>query len=239
MVGGLYDCWPISGLTGYYNTRMAVPCYLDITVTPESGASSTSGTLNFSLATDIGLDTDAKLHAIINECGIPGTGTYAGGQFDYALRSNMGGANGTSVSFGSSSQTIVVDLDYTIDSEWVWDELYLTTFVQSNATDEILNSHMIKMTDLINTSIQDECAGTVNTPDFSVVSPANGTISFYTSELEGTGTMSLFSLDGRLIESIVVQNGNGLFTPEAAGVYILRLQSPSGFSLGKPVVVLK
>lgn len=236
MVGGLYDCWPISGLTGYYNTRMAVPCYLDIAITPEPDASSTSGTLSFALATDIGLDMDTKLHTIINECSIPGTGTYAGREFDYALRWNMAGANGTPVSFGSSPETIIIELDYTIDSDWVWDELYLTTFVQSNATKEILNSHMIKMTDLVTTSIHNESSGAV---DFSVTSPVYGAISYSVTQLEGQGTMSLFSLDGRLINSTSVQNGNNLFTPEVSGVYILRLQSPSGFSLSKSVVVLK
>ena len=239
MVGGLYDCWPISGLTGYYNTRMAVPCYLDITVTPVAGASPTSGTLTFSLATDMGLDTDAKLHAIINECGIPGTGTYAGSEFNYALRWNMGGANGADVTFGSSSETVNINLDYTIDSGWDWNELYLTTFVQSNATDEVLNSHMIKMTDLISTGIAETATGSVATPNFTVESPAYGAISFHSTSISGTGTMSLFSVDGRLVESIDVQNGYGLLSPENAGVYILRLETANGFAASRTVVVIK
>lgn len=239
MVGGLYDCWPISGLTGYYNTRMAVPCYLDIAVTPVSGSSSTSGTLTFSLATDMGLDTDTKLHAIINESGIPGTGTYAGSEFDYALRWNMGGANGADVTFGSSVETINVNLDYTIDSGWDWDELYLTTFVQSYATEEILNSHMIKMTDLISAGIAEGTTGTIATPDFTALSPALGTISFHSTSIDGSASMSLFSIDGRLIESVEVQNGNGALTPENAGIYILRLETANGFATSRTVAFIK
>lgn len=239
MVGGLYDCWPISGLTGYYNTRMAVPCYLDITVTPVSGASATSGTLTFSLATDMGLDTDTRLHAIINESGIPGTGTYAGTEFDYALRWNMGGANGTDVTFGSSVETINVNLDYTIDSGWDWDELYLTTFVQCNATEEILNSHMIKMTDLISTGIAEGTTGTIATPNFTAQSPAYGTISFHSTSTEGSASMSLFSIDGRLVDSIEVQNGYGVFTPGNAGIYILRLETANSFTTSRTIAFIR
>ena len=239
MVGGLYDCWPISGLTGYYNTRMAVPCYLDISVTPVTGASATSGTLTFSLATDMGLDTDAKLHAIINESGIPGTGTYSGSYFDYALRWNMGGANGADVTFGSSSETININLDYTIDAGWDWDELYLTTFVQSNATEEILNSHMVKLTDLISTGISDTATGTIVEPGFTAISPALGAISFNATSIPGTATMSLFSIDGRLVESLEVQSGFGVLTPENAGIYILRLETSNGFAAAKTVAFIK
>lgn len=239
MVAGLYDCWPISGLNGYYNTRMAVPCYLDITVTPETGATPTSGTVNFSMFAEIGLDTDATLHAIINESGIPGTGTYSSSQFDYALRWNMAGANGTPVSFGSSSQTIDIALDYIIDSGWDWDELYLTTFVQNNATKEVLNSHMVKMSDLVSTGIEGEQGTEISTPGFTVVSPASGAISFHSTSITGTATMSLFSLDGRLVDTMEVQNGSGIFSPENSGVYILRLHTSDGSVNSRTAVLIK
>ncbi len=239
MVAGLYDCWPISGLNGYYNTRMGVPCYLDITVTPEAGASQTSGTINFSMLAEIGLSTNATLHAIINETGIPGTGTYAGKEFDYSLRWNMAGANGTALSFGSSSETIDVDLDYTIDSSWDWEELYLTTFVQNNSTKEVLNSHMVKMSDLVSTGISGEYSAVVCTPGFSVVSPSSGAITFNSTSITGSAEISLFSLDGRLVDTMNIQNGIGVFSPENSGVYVLRLQTSEGFVSSKTAVFIR
>jgi len=238
MIGGLYDSWPLSTMPGYYNTRMAVPCYLDISVTPSAGSSPSGGNLTFTLATDLGLDTAASIHAIINECGIPGTGTYAGSDFNYALRWNMFGPNGTAVTFSSSAETIEIDMDYTIDPAWDWNELYLTTFVQSDATDEILNSHMVKLSDLVTTGITGENTD-LSMPDFTVISPSQGIISFTTASIEGTGTMSLYSLDGRLCESRPVQPGQGIFSPGSAGVYILRLETSSGSSTSRSVVLLK
>lgn len=233
-VDGLYDAWPLSTFQGYYDTRMAVPCYLDISVTPEPGSSSSEGTLKFTLATDIGLDTDASIHAMINECGIPGTGVYAGSEFNYALRWNLFGANGTTVNFGSSSETINMNVDYTIDQSWDWDELYLTTFVQSNVNHEILNSHMVKLTDLVTTGIEDQ-SESVPGSEFIVNSPAFGAITFSAT----SGTVSLFSLDGRLMDSAPVLSGQGTFSPEASGLYILRLETPQGDLASRTVVLVK
>jgi hypothetical protein len=234
MVDGLYDAWPLDTFQGYYDTRMAVPCYLDITVTPEAGSSSSDGTLTFALATDIGLDTDASIHAMINECGIPGTGVYAGVDFNYALRWNLFGTNGTVVNFGSSSETINLSVDYLIDPSWNWEELYLTTFVQSDVNHEILNSHMVKLTDLVSTGIEGDGIDVPNS-GFTVNSPALGAITFSAT----SGTMSLFSLDGRLLDSMPVQSGTGTFTPDTPGMYILRLETPQGVFSSKSVVLIR
>ena len=181
----------------------------------------------------MGLDTQASIHAIINECGIPGTGVYSGSEFNYALRWNLFGANGTTVNFGSSSETINMNGDYTIDPSWNWDELYLTTFVQS-VTHEILNSHMVKLTDLITSGIEDQGQSVPNS-EFVVNSPALGTITFAASG----GTVSLYSLDGRLMDSAPVSSGQGSFTPEASGLYILRHETPRGDFSSRTVVLVK
>ncbi len=235
MVDGLYDAWPLSTMLGYYETRMAVPCHLDITLTPSVESDPTEGTITFTLTTDTGIDTDATIHAIINECGIPGTGTYTGSEFNYALRWNMFGANGTAVDFGSSGETIELSADYTINPSWDWEELYLTTFVQSNATDEILNSRMVKLSEIITTGIEEEGSPVPNSA-FIVNSPAEGAISFTAAD----GTVSLFSLDGRLVDSMrIVRSGSGVFMPEVPGLYILRHESPQGVSQCRPVVLIR
>ncbi len=238
MIAGLYDAWPISTMPGHYNTRMAVPCHLSIDVTPTAGSTSSTGTLGFTLTSETGLSSETTIHAIINECGIPGTGTYSSTDFNYALRWNMAGANGTAVSFGDSPETIELDMDYTIDSSWDWDELYLTTFVQNNSNKEIVNSHMVKMSDLITSGIE---GGDIDldTPSLSVISPAQGAIQFSTSSLAGTGTISLYSVDGRLVESRSVQNGQGTFTTTSTGLYLLRLETSGGIASSKSVVVIR
>jgi len=237
MVDGLYDAWPLSTIPGYYSTRMAVPCHLDISVAADGSSSPTEGTLTFTLTTDNGLDTPAAIHAMINESGIPGTGTYSGTFFNYGLRWNLFSADGTAVSFGSSPETIVLEVDYAIDSSWDWDELYLTTFVQIDANREILNSHMVKMSDLLSTGIE-EVVPTEPDPILSVGSnPSRGAVHFTATVSGGSGTVSLFSLDGRLLETMPA--GTGTFTPERSGMYFLRLDTPCGSSETRPVVVLK
>jgi hypothetical protein len=236
MMDGLYDCWPLSTLQGYFDTRMLVPCHLGIGVQALDGSTQASGTLRLTLSTDIGIDTDATIHSFINESGIPGTGTFAGSYFNYALRKNLFGPEGDAVSFGSSPETILIEVDYEIDGTWDWEQLYLTSFVQSNATDEVQNSHMVKLSDLIASGTGDDLPGMQ--PMLSLgPNPSGGSITVTSSAPGPAGEVQVFSMSGRLVA--VVPGGNGTVEIGESGVYLARLVTGEGLSASRTFVVIR
>ncbi len=145
MIDGICDAWPVSTMHEHYEARMLEPCYLSISVAAVAGSTESSGTLVVSLVSETGLDTDATLNVMLTESGVPGSGTFESQPYNYGLRDNLCSHDGLSVLFGSSPESIEIDVDYTIDPTWVWDQLYITAFVQSTATDEVLNSCMFRM----------------------------------------------------------------------------------------------
>jgi hypothetical protein len=236
MMDGLYDCWPLTTLQGYFDTRMLVPCHLGIGVQALDGSTETSGTIRFTLATDIGMDTEATIHSFINESGIPGTGTFSGSFFNYALRKNLFGPDGDAVTFGTSPETLVIDVDYTIDATWDWDQLYLTSFVQSNATDEVQNSHMIKFSDLIASGTGEGAPGLQ--PLLSLgPNPSSGSITVTSSVPGQTGDVQVFSMSGRLVA--LLPGGNGSVRIDESGVYLARLVTRDGVAATRTVVVIR
>ncbi|MDM7993477.1 MAG: T9SS type A sorting domain-containing protein [Candidatus Fermentibacter sp.] len=238
MMDGLYDCWPLSTMDGYFDTRMAVPCYLSIDVSADSGSTSESGTLTIGLATDIGLDTDAVLNAMLTESGVPGTGTYASQGIDYnfGLRANLCSTTGMPVSFGTAPESQDIQIIYEIPPEWDWDQLYLTTFVQSPVDDEVLNSHMVKMSDLFGTGIG---GGGTGMPVALVAgpNPSTGTVEYRVEGLQAPATVSIFSIDGRLVGESTLSEG--VFVIGTPGVYILRMETGTGETASAQVVVIR
>jgi hypothetical protein len=236
MMDGLYDAWPLATMQGYFDTRMLVPCRLSIGVAAAEGSSEASGTLTFSLATDIGLDTDATINAMLTESGIPGTGTYSGQAYNYGLRQNLFGTTGTVVSFGSSPETVLLDIEYTINPAWDWDQLYLTTFVQSPVDDEVLNSHMVKLSDLLATGIEDGPAGAM--PVFRAgPSPSSGAVTVFAQAPGQACEVSIYSMDGRLVASI--PDGNGTIGIDQSGVYLVQLRTSGGYTATQAIVVIR
>lgn len=237
MMDGLYDCWPLSTMDGYFTTRMAVPCNLAIDVLADSGSTFESGILTISLTTDIGLDTDAILNAMLLESDVPGTGTYAsqGIDYNYGLRDNLCSPEGMAVGFGSSPETLQFAVPYEVTAGWEWDQLYLTTFVQRSIDDEVLNSHMVKLSDLIGTGIGGGEPGNVLTLTAGP-NPSAGPVYFSASGADSRVTISIFSLDGRLVGSSTLQEGT--FMIQSPGVYLVRAETESGQTATQQVVVI-
>lgn len=234
MLDGFYDVWPYEALSDFYLIRVNTPCALEVQVIPSENSTEYAGTISFYLSTESGLDTDARIHAMISESGIPGTGTYSGWFFNYGLRWNLFGAYGEPLTFGSSPEVVEMSADYSIDPSWDWNQLYLTTFVQCDSTREVMNSHMIKMSDLVCTGIGGYEWSVPEEPIILHSNPASGAIRFTTPGREPPVEVRLYNLQGTLIE--VAQTGRGSFTPACSGVYLLRLSFRNGdFSTCKVV----
>lgn len=235
MMDGLYDCWPLSTMQSYFDTRMLVPCNLAIGVTAVEGSSETSGTLAFALATDIGFDTEATINAMLTESGVPGTGTYGSQPYNYGLRQNLFTPQGQTVVLGPAPGTILVEADYEIDPSWDWDQLYLTAFVQSPVDDEVLNSHMVKMSDLLVTGFGEGQPGSGVTLMASP-SPTPGILNVVAEAPGQECTVRVYSIDGRLA---AVLAGSGTIELDQPGVYLLRLSTDGGASATRSVVVVR
>jgi hypothetical protein len=226
MLDGVFDVWPYEDLSDFYLTRINTPCSLELQVIPSENCTEYAGTLTFCLSTEIGLDTDARIHSMISESGIPGTGTYSGWFFNYGLRWNLFGANGGQLTFGSSPDSFEVSADYSIDPSWDWNQLYLTTFVQCDTTREILNSHMIKMSDLVCTGIGNREWSESGESVVLLSNPSSGSIRFSVQGREPPTEVRLYNMRGTLLD--VEQTGYGGFSPTCSGVYFLRLSFANG-----------
>lgn len=237
MMDGLYDCWPLSTMDGYFTTRMAVPCNLSIGVQADSSSTYESGTLTITLATDTGLDTDAVLNSMLLESDVPGTGTYAsqGIDYNYGLRDNLCSSTGMAVGFGSSPETLEFQVPYEVAAGWEWDQLYLTTFVQNSIDDEVLNSQMVKMSDLIGTGIGGVEPGNTLTL-VAGPNPSAGSVYYSSLGADSPVTVSIYSLDGRLVGSSTLREGT--FMIQSPGVYLVRAGTASGQTATQQVVVI-
>lgn len=237
MMDGLHDCWPLSTMDGYFDARMAVPCYLSISVSADSGSTPDDGTLSIGLATDIGLDTEAVINAMLTESDIPGTGTFAaqGIDYNYGVRDNLFSPTGTTVAFGSAPETLELEVPYAIQSAWDWEQLYLTVFVQNPVSDEILNSCMVRMSDLLGTGIGETWEYDV--PVLTIgPNPSTGTIGYRADGFDSAVSVSIFSVDGRLVGSSTLSEGTFIIT--TPGVYTIRVESLSGEYASRQAVVI-
>ena len=228
------------GLISAFNSRMAVPCHLDISV--ENYVSYGSGTIQITLIAEEDLgDTNLKVHAIIVESGIPGVGYFASSTFEQAFREELFGVTGQDVSFGPSyPDTVVVNVDYDTGG-WVFENLQLAVFVQNHASSgtEVHNAWYQYLGGV--TGIEGDDPEELNTELVIQVSPnpSGGSISVTVGELiEGTGVCAIYDTSGRCIANgTVSENAASHFEIEETGVYFARVTSGGKIATSRIVVV--
>ncbi|NOQ23572.1 MAG: T9SS type A sorting domain-containing protein [Candidatus Aegiribacteria sp.] len=230
-----------SGLTSAFNTRIAVPCHLDIQV--ENYVTYESGTIQITLIAENDLgDTDLKVHAIIVESGIPGVGAFAGSTFEEAFRDELFSSTGQDVSFGPSyPDTVVINVNYDTGS-WVFANLHLAVFVQNHASSgtEVHNAWYNSLGAV--TSIEGDEPEELNTDELVIQvspNPSSGSISVTTAELdEGTGVLTIYDTSGRCIANMTVhENAVSYFEIDETGVYFARVTSGEQMTTSRIVVV--
>ncbi len=229
------------GLISAFNSRMAVPCHLDISV--ENYVSYGSGTIQITLIAEEDLgDTDLKVHAIIVESGIPGVGYFASSTFEQAFREELFGVTGQDVSFGPSyPDTVVVSVDYDTGS-WVFENLHLAVFVQNHASSgtEVHNAWYDYLGAV--TGIEGDQTEDLNSDDLVIQvnpNPSNGSISLTAGALsEGTGILTIYDTSGRCIANGTAhENAASYFEIEETGVYFARVTSGGKIATSRIVVV--
>lgn len=230
-VDGILSGYP--GLQSAFDSRMTVPCHLDIFVAKNPGSDSVSGEIGIRLIAeqDLGAAAAMRVFSIIVEDNVTGAGYWAGSEFQQAFRDNLFGTIGPVVSFEAPyPDTVFVTAPYTINPAWDPDELYLVTFVQEYAgapNKEVMNAHFAKFFE-IGTGIG-EAAGGASDPVMSVVNPSMGFLSIGLELPSGSGgQLSVYDLGGRIVAERVVEGPSDLAIDLATGMYLVRFADEAG-----------
>ncbi|MBN2586636.1 MAG: T9SS type A sorting domain-containing protein [Candidatus Fermentibacteraceae bacterium] len=229
-----------SGLVSAYNARMAVPCHLEIQV--DNYVANGSGTIEITLIAEEDLgDTDLKIHAIIVESEIPGTGYFASGTFDQAFREELFGTSGQAISFGPSyPDTMTVTVDYDTGS-WEFTNLHLAVFVQNhNASgDEVMNAWYDYLGAVTGIEEQEGCSGGEGPTLALGQNPSYGRLSITAGRLDqGQGILEVYDITGRCVARIpVTEDIPYSLQLDGAGVYFARVSSGEGTAVARAVVV--
>jgi len=228
-------------LQNAFNTRAAVPTYLDIHVV-RNGDDQT-GIIGVRLIAEQDLENQAnmRIFSVIVENNVPGAGYWSGSVFEQAFRDNLAAfPYGELVEFtGPYPDTLYFEFDYDITA-WVNDELYLTTFVQQigPSSKEVMNAHWAKFMDLV-TGIGGDDPAFAEPMLLTGPNPCNGAISVTPLLPDGVqGTLSVYDITGRILGSAPAGEQNS-FDVDEAGIYFVRLVTDTGAHVTESVTVLR
>lgn len=91
--------------------------------------------------------SNLKLHFVLTESHIPES--WQGmDELNFVARKMVPGTSGTSLDF-SGGDTEIVELDFSIDDSWNYQEMEVVAFVQDNSTKEILQGSKMPLTDFL------------------------------------------------------------------------------------------
>jgi hypothetical protein len=230
-----------SNLEGAYNTRAAVPSYLQILVC-RNGTEQT-GVISIGLVAeqDLGAEATMRLFCTIVEDDVPGSGYWAGSVFEQAFRDNIFGVTGPVVEFGPTyPDTVYFEAPYNT-AGWNTANLQVATFVQeySSAHKEVMNARYDNFLSL--TTGTGEGSGNEGGTAISIdCNPCAGPFSGTVALPSGTGVLEVYDLSGRLVMSVEVADGGGFEGDlTSAGVYLLRLAGSDGTTAAGRLAVLR
>jgi hypothetical protein len=224
-----------------YNTRMAVPSYLDIAVCRNGSTSTGDVSIRLVAEQDLGL-TSLRLFTTLVQDDAPGAGYWSGSSFPYAFRDNLFGVVGPTVVFSAPyPDTLFFETPYTLDPGWTPANMYLITFVQQYATGlsrEIANSRFDNFLGLP-TGIEDSPA--VGSRALAVYpNPSGGLFSIEATLPEGiSGSVRVYDLAGRTVFEGDASQAPLQISVAQPGIYLVRLVTDDGASLERSVAVVE
>ncbi len=229
-----------NNLQARFDIRAATPCYLDIEVFKNNTGTDVNGTIYIALTAEQALSSSPlKLHAILVEDEIPGTGYWSSTVFEQAFRDNLCGEDGIDVDFGSSyPSTVYFEFPYSTDS-WEDDNVHLTVFVQNTGNKEVYNAWYAPVLDIpqmtgIEGSVTEEPVISVSS------SPNSGNFVVAHSNISSNNaSITLYDVLGRSIETRVINGEESAFSIENSGLYLVVVDSGDGRIATERVVVTK
>ncbi len=221
-----------------YEERKAIPSAYTIDVT-----GSHSGLIDFEIQVDMEQVADddnenIKLHAVITESDIE---EYWQGMthLHYVERTMVPSSNGTNVDF-SENEEQTVNLEFSLEEDWVVENCELVVFLQNNSTKEILQGKKIALSefptannyDVAATALRSipetNCNGIIN-PVLEATNYGNNTITSFTVEYEVNGSLFSHDWEGSLeyMESVDVELPEADFTVQENNTIIVETINPN------------
>lgn len=246
-IDGLTASSTPSTYPGSINSRLSVPSYIDFDINMVGDASGGTGYYSITAEQDPGVSGQIKVWSVViqNDFIAAGTGWggYTGMEMMWMPVAWPLGVQGQVISFtGPYPQTVDLMGTYTLNpAQHIFDKLKVVTFVQlSSGTREVLNASHMDLPDTPTGIWGTESGPAGEYPLLHVgPSPTPGQITVNSALPEGqTGTVQIFDLRGRAVQSFAAQGSISAFIEEA-GVYFVRLITSGGEAVNRRVVVVR
>lgn len=226
--------WSQAAVQNHINNRLAVPCYLDISVEIYGNATGGIATYTIVAEEDLGV-SPLKLYSAIVESGDIASsayGYYAGQVMAWEPRAWPAGASGTAITFtGPYPQTIVVEKSYTLNPvEHNFDNLDIVTAVQlTTGNHEVMNAHFMDLPDSGTGIYESEDGSLTDLLDISVSNnPSSGHFTVSTVLPSGaTGSVTIYNTSGRIVEEFKAGAVTSVAIEET-GVYYIHMTTDTG-----------
>lgn len=243
-IDGLASSYTPSSFPGTFDSRLAVPCYTDIEVDMVGGY--TGGTAYISVtAEQEPPTTPIRVWCVIvedHEIATAAWGGYNGKEMMWIPVSFPLGSAGAVLEFtGPYPETIEVEGNYTLNPNiHPYENLNVVTYVQAiTGNKEVLNANYINLAE---TTGLEEAEGGV--PEVATLTagpnPTTGSLAIEcVLPSDVTGTVRVFDLSGRVVESFQAQNGTMDAEMSESGVYFVRLETSAGDLVTRSVTVIR
>ncbi|MGM0567394.1 MAG: Omp28-related outer membrane protein [Bacteroidota bacterium] len=221
-----------------YEERKAIPSAYTIDVT-----GSHSGLIDFEIQVDMEQVADddnenIKLHAVITESDIE---EYWQGMshLHYVERTMVPSSNGTNVDF-SENEEQTVNLEFSLEEDWVVENSELVVFLQNNSTKEILQGKKLNLTELpganaVDMAVQElhnipesNCNGLI-APIVEVTNYGSDEITSFTVDYEVNGNLHSHDWEGTLetLETAQVELPEVTFEVQETNTIAVTIVSPN------------
>ncbi len=231
--------WNQTACINAINSSLAEPSYLSIDASTAGDATSGTVFYNITAEQDLASVGMVRLISVLVESDVEGGagwGGYSSQTMRWLPRMSPVGVTGVQLEFeGPYPQTISLQGEYTIDSDWDYDNMGLVTFVIDYSDKSVFNaSYYQSLSDILGIEGSEldlnlSVGPNPSTGNFSVnaVLPGNS-----------TGTVEVFNIAGRMVASGSVNEMQSVSVDES-GLYLVRLSTSDGMSTTESVAVIR
>lgn len=222
--------------------RLAVPCH--VAITTEFAGDSTGGTGTFFITAeeDLGTSGTIKVWSVLIQDSVMATGSgwggYTGKELMWLPVAWPLGTAGQVVSFtGPYPQTVELSGNYTLNpARHFLEDMRVVTWVQfATGTKQVLNANYRLLADP--QGIEGPASGTLAL--HAGPNPCDGRFTVTATLPEGqTGTVSVFDITGRMVESFQAGGAREVSVHDA-GVYFVRLVTSGGDTASSRIAVVR
>ncbi|NOQ22471.1 MAG: T9SS type A sorting domain-containing protein [Candidatus Aegiribacteria sp.] len=226
------------------NTRLAVPSHIDFDINFVGDSTGGMAYISITAEQEPALSYPIKVWSVIledHEIATSAWGGYNGKEMMWIPVAYPLGSQGKILNFtGPYPQTISVAGSYTLNPTiHPIDNLNVATFVQyASGTKEVLNSNFMDLPDPA-TGVSGEEPALPSAVLTVAPNPSNGNLSISCLlPAEETGTVQVFDIAGRVVESFPVDGAISTFIEES-GVYFVQLTTGSGEIIKRQLAIIR